>query len=347
MDLRADEDNSGKILRRAAWSKKLMKMKNLIMLILVAAVVYPGCTKKVKDYAIAMTGVINYTVGDVKITDAGGSSKAAVPGDIVSEGMRVVTAGKTALADIYFGENAVRVFGDSSLSMNRLAANIQTNGETVELSLEKGKVFSKIIKKLSKDDSFSVKTTTAVAAVRGTEFAVEDAGGKTNVACLEGKVSVKNNEGKEVILEEKQEANVEAGKDIVAKQIAADRMNRMKILTDIKAIQDDIRKSYEQQRDEIRKRFEEDKAVIKKAVEDQKSVDQKNLADQKAADKKNIEDIKGTNDAAKKSVTDAKDKMKEASDVDKSASTDAAKEEMNNVKPKIEKMKIEKQKIGQ
>ncbi|NCC45308.1 MAG: hypothetical protein EOM18_17380, partial [Clostridia bacterium] len=58
-----------------------------------------------------------------------------------------------------------------------------------ELNLDRGKVVSSV-SKLKKESEYRVKTPTAVASVRGTEFLTEYDKGKTVVAVGKGKVSV-------------------------------------------------------------------------------------------------------------------------------------------------------------
>jgi len=65
-----------------------------------------------------------------------------------------------------------------------------------EINLNSGKVLSRV-SKLKKGNEYMIKTPTAVASVRGTEFLADYSEGKTTVAVAKGKVSVVKNDNKE------------------------------------------------------------------------------------------------------------------------------------------------------
>ncbi|HOA06795.1 MAG TPA: FecR domain-containing protein [Spirochaetota bacterium] len=306
-------------------------MKKIIVMALSSVILFSYCTKKEKKYTIALSGIINFTVGDVSLKDSSGERKASV-GDQVLSGTVIITKGVKSMTDIYIGENAVKIMGDSRVSFDSLIADGKTGSETVSIIVENGKTFNRIIKKLSKDDSFTVKTKTAVAAVRGTEFFVSDENGKTNVSCLDGKISVSDSKGAEVILEKNEQAIVSSDSDIVKKQIEADEINRLKILSEIKEIESDIKKKYEDQKAEIKRKYEEQKEEIQKAVTDQKEKDKQAVTDQKEGDKANVDEAKSSaKTSAGEASADAKSKMQETKP-DKSNILDDIKKQKEAVK---------------
>ncbi|HOP29828.1 MAG TPA: FecR family protein [Spirochaetota bacterium] len=85
-----------------------------------------------------------------------------------------------------------------------------------EITLNKGKLLSSV-DKLTKGHGYAVKTPTAVASVRGTQFLTEYDGAKTIVAVGRGVVSVKRTAGAadEKLTEKGNTAVVEAEKEIV------------------------------------------------------------------------------------------------------------------------------------
>lgn len=85
-----------------------------------------------------------------------------------------------------------------------------------EISLNKGKVLSSV-EKLQKGHGYAVKTPTAVASVRGTQFLTEFTGTKSIVAVGKGVVNVKRTAGApdEKLVEKGNSAVVEAEKEIV------------------------------------------------------------------------------------------------------------------------------------
>lgn len=321
----------------------MKKITLLLMIILIVLAV--GCKKEkeAQPMAIAMKGIVNFIQGDVIVQRGSVDPVALKVGDEVVEGMKVTTKTDKSFAEIYIGENAMKIAGNTSMVFSKMI--IEDGGEKTELLVEKGGVFSKITKKLEKNDSVIVKTPQAVAAVRGTEFYVSDDNGRSNIACLDGKVEVAKVESlnQSLVLEKNEQVSVAAGADLVKEQIATDQMNRLKILADIKEIQQDIKQKYEDQRAEMRKLFEEQREEMRKAVVDQrdkdkamveaqKATDQANVEAQKAEDKKNIDAIKGESNQAAQDATSA---SKAAADQTK-ANTDETK---NSAQSAVEQMK--------
>lgn len=143
---------------------------------LVAAV---SCSKKaaVEDYAS-----VAFLIGDVQ---KNGSALAI--GDAITES-DVIQTGNQSTCDVKIGESIIRVKEKSKVVFSSL---VKKGGmESTTLGLDSGKMLCKP-KKLLKDDSFTVKTPTAVAGVRGTQFTIEaDANRTTRVKVYDGKVKV-------------------------------------------------------------------------------------------------------------------------------------------------------------
>ena len=326
--------------------------KTAVLISVFAMLIAVGCKKEEKrPLAVAVNGIVNFTVGKVTIDNKGAVADAK-PGDTISEGMKITTVGPKSIAEIYIGENALKITGNSSLVVARCA--IVDGGYVTDLTVEKGGVFSKISKKLEKNDSFNVKTRTAVAAVRGTEFMVEDLESGSNIACVDGKVEVADaqNPEKSVTLDQKEEVTVQTGADLVKQQIASDKLRQLQILADIKDIQQDIKQKYEDQKADMRQQFEKQREEIRQAVVDQKAKDaemvQKQKDDdaarveaQKAVDKANIDAIKGTTDAAAADSVNAAKAAADATKIDTASAKTAADEQRASVKPEIKKTKID------
>jgi len=300
--------------------------------------------KKDKDLTLAREGYVNFISGKVLLVQADGNEAEAAVGDVVKEGMKIKTDGDKSLSEIYFGENAIKILGNTVVSVEKLITNIKTNGEESVFVVENGSAFSRVKQKLSKDDSYTVKTTTAIAAVRGTDFLVTQEDGKSNVACVEGLVAVLNQSlgsGEPLVLEDKEEVDVVEGKDMVKQQIAADKLRMLNIISEIRDMRMEIRRKYEEQREEILQHVKDQKEKNKTMLEEQREKDKALVEDQKARDRALIDEAKGKADeSAKESLDQAKGEMESAKAVDKDASTSAAKEQMESTKPKIEKPKI-------
>ncbi|RME93525.1 MAG: hypothetical protein D6767_00780 [Candidatus Hydrogenedentota bacterium] len=110
--------------------------------------------------------------------------------------------------NLQIGPKAViRVAPNSMVQLSKLAEI--KRGEQIELTLKKGTIYSKIVRKLKGNEAFRVRTRTIVAAVRGTEFAFsnlnmdqdkikDEENLSSGVYVNEGKVKVETNSGEKV-----------------------------------------------------------------------------------------------------------------------------------------------------
>ncbi len=270
-------------------------MKKTVILFLITAVIFNIQCKKEKTPADSF-GLVNFVTGKVTIA-TGGSQKPAAPGDKVASGM-TVTTGSKSLVDIFFGENVLRLTENSELVVSEYLKESASGGEKTDLTLKSGTAYSKVVRKLSKKDSYTIGTRTAVASIRGTEFMVKDEKGKSNVACLVGKVAVRQPEKPEtssVVLKEGQEVDVEPGKKLTVRELREENLNNIrKVLDDIKEMKLEIRAKFEEQKAEIKKKLEDQKEANKKMLKDQKEKNKENITSRKEKDKERISTIKDT-----------------------------------------------------
>ena len=300
-----------------------------------------GCKKKAED--VAREGLVNFLGGEVFIIKKDGRVAAKV-GDVVKQGMKVET-GRKSFVDIYFGENAVKVLESTVIEVKQLITNVKSSGEQTELFVEKGQVLSRISKKLSKEDSYKITTPTTVASVRGTDFMVSEEGGRGKVACLDGKVAVKEatqDDSKYVEVNGGQEVEVDPGKPLSVRELSESNKKMIRnILKDIKDMQKDIRKRFEEEREKIRQQVKDEKAKNKEMVQKQRDEDKQRVEDQKAMDKANIEAIKGNIDSQKEEIKgDIGSKSSEMKG-DVSSQKDEAKKDIEGVKPEVKKFGID------
>ena len=133
-------------------------------------------------------------------------------GDSVNEKDSIVT-GPLSSCDIKLGSSIIRVKEKSKMLFSALG--IKNSVENTTLDLGEGRMLCKP-KKLLKDESFTVKTPTAVAAVRGTEFTVEtDMNQTTRIKVYDGKVKVAKRVSQ---LEDKIDAVIEASAAVETKE---------------------------------------------------------------------------------------------------------------------------------
>jgi hypothetical protein len=307
-------------------------MKRMAYVVLIPFLVVSLYCKK--EPRVERVGIINVISGTVHIVD-GANKTSAKAGDIVKKGMKIET-GRKSFVDIYFDENAVKILENSRVDISELELNTQDESETSKFYVNKGKIFSRIIKKLSRNDSFTITTPTASASVRGTEFLVVEEDGKGLVACLTGKVEVKNEASPEkgsVELAKEKEVAVEKGREMSVQDLSAD--NR-KLLKDIKKnfqeMKQDIRERFEKKREEIRKAVQDQRQKNKEMVDKQKAKDLENVEKQKAGDKENVDRLKVISD---KTGTEAKEKI--------DRQREESQKKLEGVKPDIKKFKGSKE----
>jgi hypothetical protein len=290
--------------------------------------------KKQQDTVVANQGLINFTIGDVKLISSAGEQVAKV-GDVVKEGMTIITKGDKSQAEIFFGNNAIKILGNTNVEVKKLLTNITKNSEDSEFFVNKGAVFSRV-KKLGKNDSYSVKSPTTTAGVRGTEFLLEEEGGKASVACIEGKVECVNNTNPAdtAFIEKNEEVVVVPGQNIVKQQISADRLKMLDIIRNIKEVREDIRQQYQKAVEDIRKQYEEAKKQYREDVEKVRTEAKAAVDDQKARDKAAVDAAKGTSQqAAKDSVSEASSQMSAAKEsASKSSATGGVQDQINQMK---------------
>lgn len=138
------------------------------------------CSKIIEEQEEFAT--ITFFVGEVKKN--GGDVQI---GDILKENDLILT-GANSSCDLRIGDSMVRVKENSKLLVSQILRNEKT--ENVVLGLDVGKMLCRP-KKLMKNESFLIRTPTAVAGVRGTLFTVEaDKKKTTRIKVYNGKVSV-------------------------------------------------------------------------------------------------------------------------------------------------------------
>ena len=316
------------------------KYSALFLMLIVAGFI--SCKKA--DQVVPGSGIINFLAGEVFIIKDG-NKVSAKAGDMITGGMSVET-GAGSEAEIYFGENAIKVLEKTFFTVNDIVQNLTQNTDKTELYVQNGKLFSSVRKKLTKDSTYVVKTPTSIAGVRGTEFIVSEENGKGNIACSDGKVAVQDAskpESTAVEISAGQEVDVIPGADLKPRDIS--EMNRKNL--------EEIRKAFREMKADIRKQFEEQREVIRKAVIDQKQLNREAIDQQKAMNKENIESLKSENkemiNALKGDVSEQKEDSKKALEGVKpdvqSFKSEAEKPDVKSFKANVEKPKFEKPSI--
>ena len=124
-----------------------------------------------------------FVTGDVTVKH-GETAVPLKPGDTVQKGDVIVT-GEKSFASLQVKElGVIKINGNTRCTL----AGISSVGAT-EVYLEEGSVYSSL-KKLSKDQTYKVKTRTYTASVRGTEFLTSSGKTGSSVKVLDGVVNV-------------------------------------------------------------------------------------------------------------------------------------------------------------
>jgi hypothetical protein len=136
----------------------------------------------------ARTYTIDTLVGSVQVSaDSGSTWNDASVGTPVTESMLVKT-GSSSYCDITMPKRGtLRVTENSQVLISKLAAGVE------QVKVQKGKGLFDINQKLKDNESFQVESSVAVAAVRGTEFAIAADDENFNIQVVKGRVAVRRN----------------------------------------------------------------------------------------------------------------------------------------------------------
>jgi hypothetical protein len=148
---------------------------------------------------------VTAVTGEVVVHPAGGGDEvAADEGMPLEEGDRIVTSADSTAEISLDGGSLIALSADSDFTLEN------TRKDASIFSLTLGSLLAKI-QKLG-TQSLSVRSPTSVAAVRGTEFAVDVEGEQSHVGVFdEGRVEVKSQAGGTEVLTPNQETSVARG----------------------------------------------------------------------------------------------------------------------------------------
>jgi hypothetical protein len=153
-------------------------MKKTVLLVIAVLGLSYGCTRQhVDEYSM-----ITFMIGDVKKNNV-----TVQIGDIIKE-KDIIQTGTDSFCDIKIGDSLIRVKQKTKVILSALIRQGGLDNTTIDL--DSGKMLCKP-KKLLKSETFFVKTPTAVAGVRGTQFIVEaDTNGTSRIKVFDGQVKV-------------------------------------------------------------------------------------------------------------------------------------------------------------
>ncbi len=133
--------------------------------------------------------------------------RPAAAGAALAAGWQIKTGPDSEALLLWPKGHAVKIFSLSSMTIS--SASSDDKSEKTQLDIGKGRIFSKINKLSSKDSSFTVKTPTAIAGVRGTEFMIEiQEDNSSKITLLEGQLDVIGEQIEQVL---EQNTSIELG----------------------------------------------------------------------------------------------------------------------------------------
>lgn len=125
------------------------------------------------DEAVRTDAVVTMVQGTARVFSKGAlAGRALKKGDKLRKEQEVKVAEQSRL-EIRFPDGTVmRLSEKSNLKMNEVSYNKRTEGKSVKVGLSLGKLWAKVRKLATPDSSVEVKTSNAVAGVRGTVYRV-------------------------------------------------------------------------------------------------------------------------------------------------------------------------------
>lgn len=134
------------------------------------------------------TYIIDAYVGSVSVSRDGGKKWTAAEPEMVLYESDIVKTDKDSYADIIMPQRGMlRIVEKTTVALDKVQ-----NGQE-KINVKDGKVVLKIDKKLKIGENFQVETRVGVAAVRGTEFAVETDNKTLKFIVAEGLIKIQRN----------------------------------------------------------------------------------------------------------------------------------------------------------
>ncbi|OGZ03830.1 MAG: hypothetical protein A2648_02655 [Candidatus Lloydbacteria bacterium RIFCSPHIGHO2_01_FULL_41_20] len=153
----------------------------------------------------------------ISFIDKNGLSQPLHSGDEVSPGTTIVS-NATGRAVIHLPDGSVlRVDENSKLILDNAEFSSTDDGLIVEATLVFGRVWSKVVGLATPESRWEVKTSNAVATVRGTSFGVGYKDGKSRIVGGENKIKVNPIDPKTQKVIDKAEREIDSGKFIEIK----------------------------------------------------------------------------------------------------------------------------------
>ncbi|HNX60731.1 MAG TPA: FecR domain-containing protein, partial [Spirochaetota bacterium] len=160
-----------------------MKRYSFILIISVSLAFFINACSKEQPKQI--TGVLTFIAGNAAL-----NGKPVAVGTEVKKGDRIETKENSCAVIQFFNSSLITLHEKTSINIETLLARSTSNGKNeIAIYQDKGTTFSKIMKN---EASFSTRSKTTIAAVRGTAytFVVDGKAENADIRLLHGKVDV-------------------------------------------------------------------------------------------------------------------------------------------------------------
>lgn len=159
-----------------------------LALIVFGAVLLPSWLRP----AVTEAATLGQVSGVVEIQSAAADGwRSASAGESVEEGDRLRTRPLSGATLVFFDGSTTDLEGGTEVALMRMSALHDDGARVILLHQASGRTYSRVQPLPDPASRFEIETPTALAAVRGTEFALDvEADGTTRVVVVEGVVNV-------------------------------------------------------------------------------------------------------------------------------------------------------------
>ncbi|MDH5657340.1 MAG: FecR domain-containing protein [Spirochaetia bacterium] len=319
------------------------KIKIQILLLTGIAFFISFCSKKeTTDFQGA---IITHVNGLVEVSSLNNPSNFSTitPDKVYSkEGMilpgQIIKTGKDSRVDLQLKDGILfRLGPETKILLKESQILSGENFHKVEIDLSKGKMFT-TVNKMEGASSFKVKTPTAIAGVRGTDFLVVSDEVSSDILVEDGSVEVLTESGDEIV-DGGNKANTTEEEIKVSELTEEDKQELSEMGSDLHSINEtaktqiqEIIDNFEENKRLMKEAFEEQKTRDREMIEEQKAKDKEMVEEQKAKDRENLDSVKGQ---GKEDIDSQSEKNRENIDnikSDNKNATDDARNALDQIK---------------
>ena len=200
-----------RLLQTITRFKKVIIPVSLVIVITIGIIVHAANISS-PSYALTSKCTLSILTGSANVITAGNCNvQPGTDGMTLNAGDRVKSLPDSTALLTFFDGSTLALESDTDIEIEQL--ELGDNQQTITILLKQwtGKTWSHVVKMVDRGSHYEIKTPSAVALVRGTQFLTEvDEVGATKVLTVEGLVSV-SAQGEEIFLPVGQQTEVDPG----------------------------------------------------------------------------------------------------------------------------------------